>query len=98
MPENEITETPVTEETAPAVSTEHPFGHVVWNELTDSQKLDVLNRKLDDAIQRVDWVAQALQQAVLPTLGRVNQLLDMADQMSRSPMGANLLKRAGKGV
>jgi hypothetical protein len=87
-------------ETAPAVVDETPFPEPVWSELTDSQKLDVLYRKLDDVIARVDWVAGALEQAVLPTLARVNELLNMAETMAASPMGATMVKRmtGGKGV
>ena len=89
-------------ETAPAVD-EEPFPEPLWAELTDSQKLDVIGRKLDqieDVIARVDWVAGALEKVVIPTLGRVNQLLDMAEKMSASPMGATMVKRmtGGKGV
>jgi hypothetical protein len=98
MPD-EIQETPAVAETVPEEAT---FPEPIWAELTDSQKLDVISHKLDsidDVIARIDWVAGALEKVVIPTLARVNDLLDMAEKMAGSPMGATMVKRmTGKGV
>lgn len=91
MDENEIPET------APAVPEEIP-APLLWAEASDTQKLDILKRDLDALHAKVDWLGTVTQEAILPTLSKVNTLLDMADKMSKGPMGPMLMKRMGGGV
>lgn len=54
-----------------------------WHELSDSQKLDVLNMKLDSIAERVDWIGQTFQ-GVINMVGNV------------SPMDIFKMMRGGK--
>lgn len=60
-----------------------PGNTTPWHNLTDSQKLDVLNMKLDSIATRVDWIGQTFQ-GVINMVGNV------------SPMDIFKMMRGGK--
>jgi hypothetical protein len=68
----------------PASVVEDPHdGNVPWNELSDSQKLDILHMKVDSIGAQVAWIGQTFQ-GVINMVGKV------------SPMDLFKMMRGGK--